>query len=146
MSAKDRRKSLRKLLLMGRGGSQGELLELLRDQGHHTTQSTISRDLKLLGAERRLDAQGELVYTLESGNQAAFPSQMILSVEHNEQLLVVRTRVGRAPAVGIELDNLRDPDILGTLAGNDTVLVVPARIALLPRLAARLRELSEMPD
>jgi arginine repressor len=35
---------------------------------------------------------------------------------------------------------------LGTLAGNDTVLVVPARIALLPRLAARLRELSEMPD
>ena len=131
---------------MGRGGSQAELLELLRDQGHHTTQSTISRDLKLLGAERRRDAQGELVYTLESGSQAAFPSQMILSVETNEQLLVVRTRVGRAPAVGIELDNLRDPDSLGTLAGDDTVLVVPARIALLPRLAARLRELSEMPD
>ena len=146
MSAKERRKSLRKLLLMGRGGSQAELLELLRGQGHHTTQSTVSRDLKLLGAERRLDTHGELVYTLESGSQASFPSQMILSVEHNEHLIVVRTRVGRAPAVGIELDNLRDPDILGTIAGDDTVLVVPIRAAMLTRLVHRLRELSEMPD
>ena len=146
MSAKERRKVLRKLLLTGRGGSQAELCALLADQGFGTTQSTVSRDLKLLGAERRLDPNGDLVYSLEPSGRAAFPAQMVLGVDHNEQMIVIKTRIGRAPAVGIEIDNLRDPDVLGTISGDDTVLVVPTTIKNLRTLVTRLRELAELPD
>ena len=146
VSAKERRKALRKLLLTGRGGSQAELCTLLADQGFPTTQSTVSRDLKLLGAERRLDPNGDLVYSLEPSGRAAFPSQMVLGVDNNEQMIVIKTRIGRAPAVGIEIDNLRDPDVLGTIAGDDTVLVIPTSIGNLDALVSRLRELAELPD
>lgn len=146
VSAKERRKALRKLLLTGRGGSQAELCVLLANQGFSTTQSTVSRDLKLLGAERRLDANGDLVYSLEPSGRAAFPAQMVLGVDHNENMVVIKTRIGRAPAVGIEIDNLRDPDVLGTIAGDDTVFIVPTSVTKMRALVSRLRELAELPD
>jgi transcriptional regulator of arginine metabolism len=117
---KDRRKLLRQLLLSGRGGStQAQLVEALVQRGMPTTQSTISRDLKLLGAQRRVRDDGSFIYRLESAGRTNFPAGMVLSVEHNETMIVVRTRIGRAPAVGIELDGLRHPDMLGTIAGDD---------------------------
>src|SRR5690606_9340376 len=102
-----RRVTLRQLLLSGRGGStQTQLVEALAERGFPTTQSTISRDLKLLGAQRRVRDDGSFVYRLEPERRSAFPAGMVLTVEHNEAVIVIRTRVGRAPAVGIELDDL----------------------------------------
>ena len=69
---------------------------------------------------------------------------MVLWVEHNEVMIVVRTRVGRAPAVGLELDGLRHPNILGTIAGDDTVLVIPRSVAQVAELAVALAELAEL--
>jgi transcriptional regulator of arginine metabolism len=66
---------------------------------------------------------------------------MVLSVEHNEAMIVVKTRTGRAQAVGLDLDGLRLPQVLGTIAGDDTVIVVPRAIAHTAELARRLREL-----
>lgn len=147
MSTKERRKALRKLLLAGKGRSQAELCDLLAERGFRTTQSTVSRDLKLLGARRRVDEEGELVYLLEQPTTPRFPAEMVLLVEHNETSVVMRTRVGRAPAVGIELDGLRHPDILATVAGDDTVIVVPRTITRVSALTRSLRELSELdPD
>ena len=144
-STKQRRRILRQLLLSGRGGAtQAQLVAALADRGIETTQSTISRDLRLLGAQRRIRADGGFVYRLESAGRTSFPAGMVLSVEHNEALVVVRTRVGRAPAVGIELDGLRHPDILGTIAGDDTVLVIPKTTARVRKLAAALAELAEL--
>jgi transcriptional regulator of arginine metabolism len=140
-----RRKLLRQLLLSGRGGStQTQLVEALAEHGSPTTQSTISRDLKLLGAQRRVRDDGSFVYRLESAGQTNFPAGMVLSVEHNETMIVVRTRVGRAPAVGIELDGLRHPDILGTIAGDDTVLVIPRSVSRVAELASAISELAEL--
>ncbi|EDM75560.1 transcriptional regulator, ArgR [Plesiocystis pacifica SIR-1] len=146
MSAtKERRKTLRQLLLSGLGGStQAQLADALAERGIVTTQSTISRDLKLLGAQRRIREDGSFVYRLETGGRTSFPSGMVLAVEFNEVMIVVRTRVGRAPAVGIELDGLRHPDILGTVAGDDTVLVVPRSTRHIERLARVLIELAEL--
>ncbi len=143
-AAKDRRKALRKILMSGGGTTQQGLCDLLQQRGFPTTQSTVSRDLKLLGAERRLTQDGAFVYTLEAASSQAFPSQMVTDVEHNETSVVVRTRIGRAPAVGIDLDNLRHPDILGTLAGDDTVLVIPTSISRVQQLAASIRELAQL--
>ena len=141
--AKDRRKALRKLLLAGRGSTQGELCELLAARGMHTTQSTVSRDLRLLGARRRIREDGSFVYRIESDRRSEFPAHMVLSVEHNEAMIVIRTLVGRAPVVGVELDALRHPDVLGTLAGDDTVLVIPTNTARIAALVTALRDLSE---
>ena len=142
---KQRRKLLRQLLLSGTGGSsQLQLVEALAERGIVTTQSTISRDLKLLGAQRRIREDGSFVYRLESASRSSFPAGMVLSVEHNEVMIVVRTRVGRAPAVGLELDGLRHPNILGTIAGDDTVLVIPRSVAQVAELAVALAELAEL--
>jgi transcriptional regulator of arginine metabolism len=66
---------------------------------------------------------------------------MIDRIDHNESMVVIRTKIGRAQAVGVEVDGLKDPDVLGTLAGDDTVIVVPRSAAATTKLAARLREL-----
>jgi transcriptional regulator of arginine metabolism len=142
---KQRRKILRQLLLSGSGGStQAQLASALAERGLPTTQSTISRDLKLLGAQRRAREDGSFVYRLETIGRTNFPAGMVLSVEHNETVIVVRTRIGRAPAVGIELDGLRHPEILGTIAGDDTVVVIPRTIARVSELARALAELAEL--
>jgi len=142
---KQRRKILRQLLLAGRGGSsQAQLAEALAERGIPTTQSTISRDLKLLGAQRQVHEDGSFVYRLESAGRTNFPASMVLSVEHNETMIVIRTRVGRAPAVGIELDGLRHPDVLGTIAGDDTVLVIPRSITRIAEISAAIAELAEL--
>jgi transcriptional regulator of arginine metabolism len=142
---KQRRKLLRQLLLSGSGGStQAQLATALAERGLQTTQSTISRDLKLLGAQRRTREDGSFVYRLESVGRTNFPAGMVLSVEHNESVIVVRTRVGRAPAVGLELDGLRHPEILGTIAGDDTVVVIPRSVVRVGELASSLAELAEL--
>lgn len=141
---RERRQILRQLLLEGSGGStQTQLVDALAEHGIATTQSTISRDLKYLGAERRVRDDGTPIYRLDPG-PGVFPIGMVLAVEHNEMLIVVRTRIGRAPAVGIEIDGLELDDVLGTIAGDDTVLVIPRSVALVEPLATKLRELAEL--
>ena len=141
-----RRRTLRKLLADGRGGTQEELRALLRERGFETTQSTISRDLKLLGAERNTSPDGTIVYRLVASSSPRFPTDMVLAVEYNESLILLRTKVGRAPAVALELDALRHPDILGTIAGDDTVLVIPRTSAAISRLNTHLLSLAHLRD
>jgi transcriptional regulator of arginine metabolism len=140
-SSKSRRATLRKLLSMGQASTQTELCRMLADRGHRTTQSTVSRDLKLIGAHRILRDDGNFVYHLRSSAPGSFPTEMVVGVDHNEALVVMRTRVGRAQAVGLELDGMHLPGVLGTIAGDDTVLVVPRSLTQTVELAKRLREL-----
>lgn len=141
-SSKSRRAALRKLLAMGQASTQDELCAMLGERGHRATQSTVSRDLKLLGAQRVQREGGEYVYHLRTTMPSGFPADMVVSVDHNEAAIVIRTRVGRAQAVGLELDALRLAAVLGTLAGDDTVLVIPRSVAQTAELARRLRELA----
>lgn len=140
--AKARRLALKQLLLSGQTGTQQELCDLLGGRGFDATQSTISRDLKSLSAQRRQREDGEFAYHLLAEATAAFDADMVQEVMHNESMLLLRTRIGRAQAVGFDLDSMRHPDILGTLAGDDTVLVIPRSVARVAALAASLRELA----
>lgn len=126
----------------GRPGTQIELCDALAERGFVATQSTVSRDLKLLGAGRTLRDDGSYAYHLRSGAPGPFPADMIVGVEHNEAIIVVRTRIGRAPAVGIEIDAMAHPHVLGTISGDDTVLVIPRSLRLTASLANELRDLS----
>jgi transcriptional regulator of arginine metabolism len=96
----------------------------------------------VLGAQRILRDDGIFAYHLRAGAPGPFPADMILSVEHNEAMVVIRTRVGRAQAVGFDLDAMKHSDVMGTLAGDDTVLVIPRSMSATTRLATELRQLA----
>lgn len=146
-TAKARRAALQELLSGGRACTQAELCELLAQQGHAATQSTVSRDLKRLGAQRSVGADGVPVYRLGGGPpRRGLSGRMVLAIEHNECMVVLRTPPGMAQAVGLQLDDLRHPEIMGTLAGDDTVLVVPRSVARIPGLVQELRSHAGLRD
>ncbi|MCH9680866.1 MAG: hypothetical protein K0V04_05485 [Deltaproteobacteria bacterium] len=139
---RSRRAALRELLSGGRASTQTALCSLLAAQGHAVTQSTVSRDLKRLGAQRAVGDDGVPTYRLASAPRTGLAPGMVVDVEHNEAMIVMRTQIGRAQAVGFDLDALELPLVLGTLAGDDTVLVVPRSVTQTEELAGALRQLA----
>jgi len=143
--------------------SQTELARLLGVEGVRVTQATLSRDLEELGATKVRDQDGQLVYTVETGLAPAesvrlplarLCEDLLVSAEANGDLVVLRTPPGAAQLFASALDRAALPEIMGTIAGDDTILVVcrlltppggqgaqPASTG--PRLAARLLGLAE---
>jgi len=143
MSARVRREALRELLGGGQASTQAELCDLLAARGYDVTQSTVSRDLKRLGAQRTVARDGVPVYRLGAAPPApGLARGIVTSIDHNESMVVLRTRAGLASAVGLDIDALGHPEVLGTLAGDDTVLVVPRSLAAVPSLAQALRDIA----
>jgi transcriptional regulator of arginine metabolism len=103
---------------------------LLKKAGFDVTQATASRDLEELGAVRSRSESGELIYQLGTtadgsiARSMPLPSDLILSVEASGNLAVVRTPPGGAQFLASSLDNSALENIIGTIAGDDTVLVV----------------------
>jgi transcriptional regulator of arginine metabolism len=111
--------------------SQDQLQGLLGVEGVDVTQATLSRDLRSLGVVKVPRTDGRACYratpkgpdrTLAVRNLQAFLGEMIAS----GNLLVVKTRVGGAQPVALALDQLMVPDLVGTVAGDDTVLGIVA--------------------
>ncbi len=133
--------------------SQPQLLELLAKDGVEATQATVSRDLEDLGAVRvRIPGVEGQVYAI-----AEQPTNQVAPVEHlrrvlgewvvelgvSGNLVMLRTPPGSAHVVASALDRTRLDGMLGTVAGDDTVLVVADRPDGGELLAERIRELSE---
>lgn len=114
--------------------NQEDLLRLLKKEGFEMTQATLSRDFAELGVVR-VFTDGGIRYILnadESGKQIAkLIGFEILSVQHNETLIVIRTLAGRAQGVAHFIDRLNKEEILGTVAGDDTVLIIPNKASSL---------------
>jgi len=117
------------MLRDGLVGSQEEIVERLAADGFAATQATISRDLDDVGAVRRHD-NGHAVYGLPERNgppegfgKRVF-AELVRSVDVSLNLIVVRTYPGMAPTVGAVLDQSGVTGVLGTVAGDDTVLVI----------------------
>ncbi len=120
--------------------SQTELAELLAADGLHVTQGTLSRDLLELGASRVRGTSGHLVYavpgdggdrTPQVGEFATFETRLarlcqevLVSAEPSANLVVVRTPPGAAQYFASALDRVGWPAVLGTIAGDDTVLLI----------------------
>ena len=116
--------------------SQDELSRLLAARGYVVTQATLSRDLKKLKVAKASTADGRYVYVLpnntmyqRSHNQS--PSEMLMhsgfvSLNFSGNLAVMRTRPGYASSIAYDIDNRNIPCILGTIAGDDTILMVLA--------------------
>lgn len=133
---------LRNLLKEGTLSTQDELCEKLKRKGLPVTQSTVSRDLRKVGAVKVLDAEGRTVYRLsdeEFGmvNVSSRLSSHIHSVDYNDSLVVIRTAAGSAQLVARQLDRIRASEIMGTIAGDDTIFVAPGKRKT-PAITAKL--------
>jgi len=132
-------------------GSQEELRVLLHKRGWTVTQSTLSRDLRELRLARVPTPEG-VRYTTADGaiSSAARPAldallpQLLTRVDGVGELIVVRTVPGGAQPVASALDGESWPDVLGTVGGDDTILVVCRSAAARERLERRLRKLAEI--
>ncbi len=108
--------------------NQHELAKELRKKGIMVTQATLSRDLAELGIIR-MPTENGYRYELRTNDVEpvlrGFTSEEVISIDANEHLIVIKTFPGRAQGVAFLLDSKKDPDILGTIAGDDTIIVVP---------------------
>lgn len=129
MSSKQIRQSkIKEIITSKTVASQEELLEYLKKGGFDTTQATLSRDLHEIGIVRVPDDDGfKYVFHQEDNSQAIkqIIGMEIISVLNNESTVIVKTMPGRAQGVAIYLDKLRGSHIIGTVAGDDTIIIVP---------------------
>jgi len=108
------------------------LLEHLREENFTVTQATLSRDLKVLKVGKVSEGTNGYYYTLPTEeelresrhNYAQDLKRGFLSMEFSGNMAIVRTLTGHADTVGIALDNIGIREIIGTVAGDDTVLLV----------------------
>lgn len=142
-----RQEAIRRIIRAHAVSTQEELGQLLAGEGYDVTQATLSRDLAQLGAMRVSLPEGGTVYGLEtappptSEDRLRELGEMLLSVEDNEMLVVVRTRPGSASLVASAIDQARLPEALGTIAGDDTIFVAPARGKPARTLSRKLKAL-----
>jgi transcriptional regulator of arginine metabolism len=114
----------------GRIHSQEDLVHALKKAGYPVTQATASRDIEEIGAVRIRNQKGEMVYSISEDSDSSLarsmplPQELILSVDASGNLAVVRTPPGGAQLLASSLDHSGIKEIIGTIAGDDTVLVV----------------------
>ncbi len=122
--------------------SQGTLQELLKERGYPVTQATISRDIRELELIKKADSSGIYHYVLPDRpvpNADLFAGN-ILSVDHAGNTVVIRCRSGTAQAVCTVLDNMPHPDVVGTLAGDDTIFALLRTVEQARRFTAELKQ------
>ena len=135
--------------------SQTELAALLAEEGIDATQATLSRDLEELGAVKLRAADGGVgVYLVpEDGNPvrgvsggtdrlSKLLSELLVSTDASANLAVLRTPPGAAQYLASALDRASLPDVVGTIAGDDTILVIAREPTTGAQLAAKIEELA----
>ena len=117
MNKRERQQKILSLIRARPVGTQEDLRQLLEKSGVPATQSSVSRDLEELGVVKQ---HGH--YTLPRTNGAA--SRGLLSLDHaGDSLVIARTVPGLASAVAVEIDAAAIPEIVGTIAGEDTIFI-----------------------
>ena len=131
--------------------SQGQLVQLLADAGVDATQATVSRDLEEIGAVKVRAAGGDSIYAVpELPKDRVAPEEhlrrvlgdWVVEVAASANLVVVRTPPGSAHVVASALDRASLPEIVGTVAGDDTIMVVASERVGGAKLARRLSGLA----
>ena len=134
-SKKDRLIAIRSIIKEHALESQEELLNILKSKGFEVTQATLSRDMKQLKIIKSPDIEDKYVYTLsKENNYANIPGQEkskeqapygFATIEFSGQLAVMKTRPGYASAIASDIDTKAQHEIMGTIAGDDTILIIP---------------------
>ena len=145
MSKRPRQKLIVELLQHAPAASQDGLRRLLAREGFRVTQATLSRDIHELGLVKTND--GYALPTNQAVADASLPRaariipEFVLAVHEAQNLVVVRTSLGSAQPVAAALDAEAWPEMLGSIAGDDTVLIITKSNRAAHALALRFREL-----
>lgn len=142
----DRQKLIASVVMRKRIATQQELVEALADVGCRVTQATASRDIRELGLDKVRDELG-VRYVVPGRERRSDPRDTLDALLRQfgrrvvaaQNVVVVRAEIGSAPAIARALDRLEHPQIIGTLAGDDTCLVITGDVR---RARALARELS----
>ena len=132
LSKPERQRLISSVVSRRRIGSQHELAAALAGAGCDVTQATISRDIRELRLEKTTDALGRPRYVLPGRARRSDPRETLAGVLRQfglrataaESIVVVQSELGSAPAIARALDQIEHPKIVGTLAGDDTCLVI----------------------
>ena len=145
---KSKRQSKIMEIISGRNvETQEQLLELLQEEGFRCTQATISRDIKELRIVKELTNLGSYRYTASAGEPAgSFSARLntifrecVTSVDYAQNIIIIRTLPGLAQAVGSALDSMDHENVVGSIAGDDTVVIIMRNAATAERLCTHLR-------
>ena len=130
----ERQRLIASIVTRKRIGTQHELLAALATAGCEVTQATISRDIRELGLEKTHDPLGRPRYELppQGGRSRHDPAELLTAVlaqfgrsaSAAQNVVVVQSELGSAPAIARALDRVEHPRVVGTLAGDDTCLVI----------------------
>lgn len=128
---KSRHQKIIDLVQHSRIGTQEELADILNREGYKVTQATVSRDIKELKLSKVPGPNGVQYYQMLEPEEQTYSDKYIrvlrealMSMDTAGNLLVIRTMVGMANAVAAALDHFRFEEIVGTLAGDDTIMCV----------------------
>ena len=146
MVENDLMSDLRELLLEGKVTTQENICDALGELGHSVNQSKVSRLLRKVGAVKSKDEQGAVVYRLPK--EPAPPttssqlSDLIIDIVCNETNIIVHTSPGSAQLIGRVLDyNKSKIEILGSIAGDDTVFIAPKSIYKIDQTVTEIKSL-----
>lgn len=147
MSKRERQRQILDVIRSHRVSSQESLRELLIDRGTEVTQATLSRDLRELRLVKVPGADGQGYYSVPEEWDSTPPLESLLptlfhSADGVDNLLVVRTMKGGAQTVAAGIDWEEWPEVLGTLAGDDTILIILREAAKRPVIQKRLEEMA----
>jgi transcriptional regulator of arginine metabolism len=128
----DRQRLIGSIVTRRRVGTQFELLHALAAAGCVVTQATVSRDIRELGLQKLHDPLGRPRYSLPVGGRRTDPRETLAAILAQfgrrataaANIVVLQSELGSAPAIARALDRTEHPKVVGTLAGDDTCLVV----------------------
>lgn len=131
--------------------TQETLIDKLAEAGYATTQTTISRDIKQLKLVKGMTSKGSYKYIVpEVKKNGAAPilnsalTESVTKIEAAENIVVVKTLSGMANAVAVCIDSLNDASIVGSVAGDDTILIVVKSSELALKLEEELKKVFSM--
>jgi transcriptional regulator of arginine metabolism len=125
----NRLKVIKEIVSENNISNQDDLLKILKDRGFELTQATLSRDLKRLKITKIPIETGEYYYKVNTMISSSKKGEIKIigsnSLEFSGHLAVLKTRSGYAGGIAAEIDNRASDAILGTIAGDDTILIIP---------------------
>mgnify|MGYP001328285344 FL=1 len=148
MSKLKRHLRIRQLINKYEIETQEELVEYLKKDGFNVTQATVSRDIKELSLIKVPTANGKYIYSLPA-DQRYNPLEKLkrvivdcfVSIDYTENLIVLKTLPGNANTIGVLLDHLDWPEVMGNICGDDTILIICKRKKDAPQVTKRIMEM-----
>ena len=145
MARNERQNAIVRIITEKEINTQNELVTELNNEGFNVTQATVSRDINEMGLVKINGKEKKFRYALQNSDKklnklSTIFKESVISIDTAMNLLVIKTYEGSANAACLLLDKLSLPHIVGTLAGEDTIVVIAKTVEDIPEIYNTLKE------